>query len=470
VSPFRLLRTTSFRLTAIYLVVFIMSTLVLGAFVYVSIRQEVREQFDDRILEETAALRRIFEDQGRDRLSAVLAARGSGGGALAYGLWGPGCTTLAGELRPQPPAVTCADSGWVELEENDEDDAAEAGPERIRALITRLPGQSTLIVGDEVRRPDAAMRHILWVFGGSIVSMVGLGLAGGLWLSTHFLHRIDAIRVAALGMMAGDWSRRIPSSAIDDDLSSLAQTFNRLFDRIEKLLLANKHVSAEIAHDLRKPLARTLRRLEAARGDHDLQTAADVAIETAITDIEGVLETFNALLRIGQIEAGARRWAFKPVDLAEIARDVVEAFQPAAEEEGKMLVGRLDSALPMHGDKDLLSQMVANLVDNALRHTQSGVRIEVAGESTGGGGLRLSVADNGAGVASNELHSIFKRFYRAVSARQTVGTGLGLSLVAAIAELHGLDSSASDNGPGLRIEVATAHSPPMSLEYGRRRH
>ena len=452
-SRTRLLRTTSFRLTAIYLVVFALSTLALGAFVYVSIWREVREQFDDRILEETAALRRIFAEQGRDRLSAVIAARGSGGGALTYGLRDSNCALLAGELAAQGPAVTCADIGWVALQENDADEAPEGGPERIRALVTRLPDQSTLIVGDEVRRPDVTMRDILWVFGWSIASMVGLGLAGGLWLSSQFLRRIDTMRIAAQGMMAGDWSRRIPSSAIDDDLSSLAQTFNRLFDRIEKLMLANKHVSADIAHDLRKPLARTLRRLEAAREDQAPHAA--VALETAITDIEGVLETFNALLRIGQIEAGARRAAFKSVDLAKIAQDVVEAFQPAAEEEGKILVGRLETPLPLQGDKELLSQMVANLVDNALRHTSSGVQIEVAGEPTRDG-LLLSVADNGLGVGSNELNSIFKRFYRAESTRHTVGTGLGLSLVVAIAELHGLDASASDNHPGLRIEVATA--------------
>jgi signal transduction histidine kinase len=318
-----------------------------------------------------------------------------------------------------------------------------------------LPDRSSLIVGDELRRPDAVMRDILWVFGWSIASMVGLGVAGGLWLSAQFLRRIDTMRIAAQGMMAGDWSRRIPSSAINDDLSSLAETFNRLFDRIEKLMLANKHVSADIAHDLRKPLARTLRRLEAARDDQAPHSAA--AFETAIVDIEGVLETFNALLRIGQIEAGARRAAFKPVDLAMIVRNVVEAFQPAAEQEGKLLVVRLDSSLPMQGDKDLLSQMVANLVDNALRHTQSGVGIEVAGKLTASGGLRLSVSDNGPGVANRELNSIFQRFYRAESARQTAGTGLGLSLVAAIAELHGLNSFASDNGPGLRIEIVTEH-------------
>ncbi|MFZ2109248.1 MAG: HAMP domain-containing sensor histidine kinase [Roseiarcus sp.] len=448
-------RTTSFRLTAIYLVVFAMSTLALGAFVYESIRREVREQFDDRILEESNALSRIFLEQGRDRLSAVVTARGSGGGALAYGLLDPGCALLAGEIPAQPPAFRCADIGWVELQENDEDEAPEGAPERIRALVTRLPDRSSLIVGDELRRPDAVMRDILWVFGWSIASMVGLGVAGGLWLSAQFLRRIDTMRIAAQGMMAGDWSRRIPSSAINDDLSSLAETFNRLFDRIEKLMLANKHVSADIAHDLRKPLARTLRRLEAARDDQAPHSAA--AFETAIVDIEGVLETFNALLRIGQIEAGARRAAFRPVDLAMIVRNVVEAFQPAAEQEGKLLVVRLDSSLPVQGDKDLLSQMVANLIDNALRHTPSGVRIEVAGKLTASGGLRLSVSDNGPGVASHELNSIFKRFYRAESARQTAGTGLGLSLVAAIAELHGLNTFASDNGPGLRIEIVTEH-------------
>jgi signal transduction histidine kinase len=319
-----------------------------------------------------------------------------------------------------------------------------------------LPDRSTLVVGDEVRRPDEAMRDILWVFGCSIAAMVALGLGGGLWLSAQFLRRIDAMRIAAKGMMAGDWSRRIPSSAIDDDLSSLAQTFNRLFDRIEKLMLANKHVSADIAHDLRKPLARTLRRLEAARDGQAPRT--DAAFETAIADIEGVLETFNALLRIGQIEAGARRAAFKPVDLAAIVRDVVEAFRPAAEEEGKILVGRLNTSLPMQGDKDLLSQMVANLVDNALRHTPRGVQIDFAGELAGGAGVRLTVADNGPGVAANEMDSIFKRFYRGESARHTAGTGLGLSLVAAIAELHGLDCSASDNRPGLRIEIVMEHS------------
>ena len=168
-----------------------------------------------------------------------------------------------------------------------------------------------------------------------------------------------------------------------------------------------------------------------------------------------MLETFDALLRIGQIEAGARRAAFKPIDLAEIARDVVEAFQPAAEEGGRTLVSRLDALLPMLGDRELLTQMIANLLDNALRHTPHGVRIAVAGDQLARG-VRLTVEDNGPGVDPRDLPAIFQRFYRADAARSSPGSGLGLSLVAAIAELHGLEYSASDNHPGLKVTLTTA--------------
>jgi signal transduction histidine kinase len=181
------------------------------------------------------------------------------------------------------------------------------------------------------------------------------------------------------------------------------------------------------------------------------------AVKAAIAEIEDLLDTFNALLRIGQVEAGARRAGFRPLDLAQIVREVVEAFQPAAEDEGKTLALRLDEPLPISGDKELLAQMIANLIDNALRHTLKGVRVEVAGERVPSG-VKLSVADDGPGVDSRELNVIFERFYRADAARSTPGSGLGLNLVAAIADLHGLECSASDNRPGLRITLTTANS------------
>jgi signal transduction histidine kinase len=197
-----------------------------------------------------------------------------------------------------------------------------------------------------------------------------------------------------------------------------------------------------------------LRRLEAARAGGACPETVSAAIDGAIADIGGLLETFNALLRIGQIEAGARRAAFRPLDLAELAQEVVEAYEPAAEEEGKTLVARLEGPLPMSGDRELLVQMIANLLDNALRHTQAGVRVEVSGQRTARG-VSLAVADDGPGVAGRELAAIFQPLYRAKQARTSPGTGLGLSLVAAIAELHGLECVASDNGPGLRVTLAS---------------
>jgi signal transduction histidine kinase len=310
------------------------------------------------------------------------------------------------------------------------------------------------MVGDERHRFDEVLGVVFWAFGLAVAETMALGIAGGLWLSTQSIKRIDAMRATAQEIMAGDLSRRIPSEPIHDDLSALAQTFNRMFERMEKLLLANKQVSATAAHDLRKPLSRVLGRLE-TRHEAASSDADRGAIAASIADVERVLETFNALLRIAEIEAGARRVGFRPLDLAEIARDVVESFQPAADDAGKEIVARLDSPLLLRGDKELLTQMAANLLDNAVQYTAPGARIEVFGERTSFG-VSLQVADNGPGVAPQEMKALFGQFYRPEAARKSGGTGLGLNIVSAIAELHGLKCSARDNHPGLLVIVATA--------------
>ncbi len=457
-SRIRLLRSTSFRLATIYLALFTASALALGAFVYVSVRHEILADFDDRIVEETNSLRGAFADGDRERLAQAIAARGPNS-SFTYEIVSPDGRRLVGDISaPRFPA-----SGWIEARESEEYEAREteqdeppaAEPEIIRALVTPLPDGWRLVVGDEKRRLDDILRGVLSAFGWAVAATLVLGTLGGLWLSAEFLRRIDSMTLTARRLMAGDWSGRIPLSPADDDLTSLARAFNRLFDRIEKLLIANKHVSADIAHDLRKPLAAMLRRLEAARAGDASPETVSAAIDGAIADIGGLLETFNALLRVGQIEAGARRAAFRPLDLAEVAHEVVEAYEPAAEEEGKTLVARLEEPLPMSGDRELLVQMIANLLDNALRHTQAGVRVEVSGQRTARG-VSLAVADDGPGVAAAELAAIFQPLYRADAARTSPGTGLGLSLVAAIAELHGLECVASDNRPGLRVTLASA--------------
>ena len=451
----RLLRTASFRLAALYLALFAASTAALGAFVYWSIRHEILADFDEGIVEERDALQHIFASRGRDALTAALDARTPSGGRPTIGLWGPDARRLGGDLELPTSATPRAD-GWFDFVETDADQAPEGEPETLRALATRLSDGSMLIVADERRRSDEILRRVITAFAWALGATIALGAAGGLWLSAQFLHRIDLMRRAAQGIMAGDWSRRIPLASVDDDLSALARTFNRLFGRIETLLLANKHVSADIAHDLRKPLSRVLRRLETARSGDGDPAAITAAIEGATAEVEGVLETFDALLRIGQIEAGARRAGFQALDLAEIARDVADAFRPAAEEQGRALLMRLDAPLPLQGDRELLTQMIANCVDNALTHTPSRVGIEIDGR-VGPSGVTLSVADHGPGVPQEDLAKLFEPFFRGDASRASPGSGLGLSLVGAVAELHGLACSASDNRPGLRISFQESH-------------
>ncbi|THD42411.1 MAG: HAMP domain-containing histidine kinase [Bradyrhizobium sp.] len=447
-----LIRSTSFRLAANYLLLFTLSVLLLGLFLYASVRNEIGHDFDARIVEESESLQSDFAKHGLEWLQDAIVAHGVGGGGLTYGLKDAHGKPFAGDLTDGGYSDEDVRAGWIEMREDQSEERGDGPPEIVRALFTRLADGSILVVGDEQRRSTGVMRAIFWVFVWALAATLGLGTLGGLYSSSLFLRRIEAMSQTARGIMAGDWRRRIPESKANDELSAVARTFNRMFDRIEKLLEANKHVSADIAHDLRKPLARTLRRLEAARGDDAAPEIAKAAIETGIADIQGVLETFNALLRIGQIEAGARRAAFKPLDLTEIAGEVADAFRPAAEEEGKTLVARLETPLPMSGDRELRTQMIANLVDNALRHTPKGIVIEVASER-GAGGTQFIVADNGTGGAVAERERIFERFYRVDAARATPGSGLGLSLVAAIAELHGLNCKASDNGPGLRVTI-----------------
>ena len=361
--------------------------------------------------------------------------------------------------RPRVSAlVPAAEGGWFDAPEAEADETPESESETLRALATPLPDGSTLVVANERRRSDETLRRVMTAFAWALGGTIALGAAGGLWLSAQFLRRIDVMRRAARGIMAGDWSRRIPLASVDDDLSALARAFNRLFDRIETLLLANKHVSADIAHDLRKPPSHVLRRLAAAGIEQRQLSRGRRSNRRGRAEVEGVLETFDALLRIGQIEGGRVGPLRQNLDHAEIARDVVDAFRPAAEEQGRALVARLDEPLPLQGDRELLIQMIANCLDNALIHTPPGVRIEVEG-ARGPTGAMLRVADVGTRRSLRTIWAkLFDPFFRSDASRTSPGSGLGLRLVAAIAELHGLVCSVSDNRPGLKVTVA-ATSP-----------
>lgn len=441
----RLFRTSSFRLAAIYLALFTVSVVILGAVVYAVVRSEVVAEIDQDIQGESAGLISEYAAHGRERLESLIALRSGIAGSFVYGLVDASGKLLAGEMTAPPGAA-----GWTIVHESEGDEGGREASVAVRALVTRLDDGGALIVADEWRGARGPAHALFTAFAWALAATLVLGTIGGVLLSSQALRRIEAMRSAAQGIIAGDWRRRIPTTGANDELDHLARTFNLMFDRIESLLEAHKSVGAAVAHDLRRPLTRMAQRLETLLGREATRDETVKAIEAAIADIHGVLAIFNAILRIGQIESGGRRAGFRPVDLAAAARDVVEAFQPAAEEEGKTLVADLNAPLPLSGDRELLTQMVANLIDNALRHTPPKTRIVVASVRRGGAG-RLIVSDDGPGVPEPERQRIFERFYRLDAARSTPGDGLGLSLVAAVADLHAMAYAAEDNAPGLRI-------------------
>jgi signal transduction histidine kinase len=454
----RLIRTASFRLAAIYLALFSVSVVVLGAIVYFIVGREISRQIDDRVLRETSTLEAHFERVGLAALTQEIRARTLAAASLDYRLEDEDGGFIAGNLPT--PAIGHDSFGFVSFQFV----VRAASDEKTweRALITKLKSGPVLVVGEELTGVVEARRAVLIAFFWVLAATLVLGALGGLFLGSAFLQRIDAMSRTAQGIIEGDLSRRVPDTrGTDDDFARLARTFNKMLDRIGALLESNKHISDNIAHDLRSPLARVLRRLEAARANATAIDDYKIAIDAAVDEVNGILATFGALLRIGQIETGARRAGFRNVDLAAIASEVAEAFQPSATDEGKTLVAELQARLSMGGDKELLTQLVANLVDNAIRHTFAGCRINM-NSSIDADGARLTIADDGPGVPASELSRIFERFHRVDRSRRTPGDGLGLSLVAAIAELHEMQIVASDNEPGLKISLVIRMQQPSS--------
>lgn len=435
-------RSTSFRLAALYTLLFAASVIGLGIAILLTTRGALAQQFDARIEVETQALAREYRVEGLEGLLNAVKQRDRTPGALNYGLEAADGRALGGRL-----AGSEAIAGWSTLVVDEPDGDAE----HIRIYASALPGGLRLLVGDDVERmeaiDEAIVRAFAWAFAGVLI----LGVTGGFLLSRDVQRRFTDISATAEAIIDGDLGRRVPVRRAKDDLGRLALTLNRMLDRIQSLMVSLKQVSNDIAHDLRTPLNRMRQRLEAGLAEPGAH-ARGLAIEAALQDLDAILETFAALLRIAQIESGARRAGFAQVDLTEVARTVAEAFAPSAEDDGRSLSMTGDAPVVIEGDRELLVQLVANLVENALRHTPSGAEVQIETSLAGKDGL-LRVADNGPGVPASSLHRISDRFYRLEQSRSSPGDGLGLALVAAIAKLHNAETAFRNTAPGLVVEV-----------------
>jgi signal transduction histidine kinase len=293
---------------------------------------------------------------------------------------------------------------------------------------------------------ELVIRAFLW---GVTLAML-LAFAGGAAMSLSLLRRIEAVSQTSRDIVGGALQRRIPERGTGDEFDHLAASLNAMFDRIQTLMEGLRQVSNDIAHDLRTPLTRLRQRLELAqRGGGD----ARAVIERAILDVDSILETFGALLRIAQIESGARSAGFSRLDLADVLDTVIEIHQSAIDESGRIFEARIGPALNVDGDRELLTQLFANLLDNALRHSPTNARVALTATRRGER-IVVSIADRGPGIPAEFRGKVLQRFFRLEGSRSTPGSGLGLSLAHAIASLHESELVLTDHDPGLCVTVS----------------
>jgi len=282
-----------------------------------------------------------------------------------------------------------------------------------------------------------------------------LALAGGLVMSGRLMHRIETVSQTSRDIIGEDLQKRLPVTRAGDELDHLAGSINAMLDRIEGLMNDLRQVTTDIAHDLRTPLTRLRQRLELANRAENDTDLARTTLASAVTEIDSILAIFSSLLRIAQIESGARRQAFIDIQLSELLGTIGELYRPMADENGQVLIETIEPSLWVVGERELLMQLFANLIENALRHSPRGSTIAI--RASGLGRLvQVSVVDNGPGVPEELRDKVLQRFFRLESSRTTAGSGLGLSLASAIVKVHGATLELSDACPGLNATVRFA--------------
>jgi len=372
---------------------------------------------------------------------------------------------LAGNL-PGWPADLPASAGRYTLD-------VEARGHRTSAdfVSMNLPEGYHLLVGRDLAR-NVKLEHRFWYALASAVGILSIfGTLGAILIRRALLDRIHGIRQTVSAIIQGDLSRRLTVDRSADELNTLAQTFNGMLEQIEQLIHGVRNVSNAIAHDLRTPLAELRSRLEELTLTRPPVEQTYAELEAAVADVDRVIRLFNALLRLAEIDSGTRRAGFVGLDLAEVAANAVEFYQPAAELKNCSLTMQSNGPAPVRGDPVLLAQALGNLIDNAIKYTPEGGAIHVEVRRGPSHSVSVSVADSGPGIPVSQRAKVVERFYRGDASRGTPGVGLGLSLVDAVARLHGSQLQLEDNRPGLRaVIVLQREAPaPAPLADGTRR-
>lgn len=449
----RLLRTTTFRVALVYIWLFTASVLIILGAIYYTTTGFLDRQAGETIAAELEGLREQYRQRGLRGLVQVIEQRSRQPRTNALYLFvDRTANPIAGNLSHWP-AVEPDDGGWVEFVLADMPAVEGGGTHRARARAFTLPGGFRLLVGRDLRERGEFQDRLVSSLAWAVVLTIGLGTIGGILISRDVMRRVDAINRTTRRIMTGELHQRIEVSAGGDELDELARNLNAMLDRIERLMQEMRHVAESVAHDLRTPLTRLRSRMELALLETRGQDAARSSLQDALDEADRLLATFQALLSIAEAEAGHLKSAFSEVDLADLVREMVELYEPLAEEKGVTLGAELRDA-PIRGHRHLLAQAVANLLDNAVKYTPAGGRIAVRVRPDAGPGIaELTVADSGPGIPEAERERVLRRFVRLERSRSTPGNGLGLAMVDAVARLHGAALVLDDNRPGLLVRL-----------------
>jgi signal transduction histidine kinase len=465
VRTLSILRSQAFRIVVVYVVVFALSVSALIAFTYWNTERALDAQTDQIINAEIAGLSEQYQRLGLRGLAEVVISRSSHGGPGLYLLLDRAKQPIAGNLDGMPQAV---DHQGAEIEFDYERRVeGQLQRRRARGRVFLLLGGFELLVAQDVHERFLTEKFFTTTLPWTIALMLLLGLVGGGLMSRNMLRRLDQINRTAGEIFAGDFSRRVPVTRAHDEFDTLADSLNRMLDRIERLMKGVREVTDSVAHDLRTPLTRLRNRLEDTMRRLEGEGKDSSEIEAAMRETDQIIATFNALLLIAEADSGVTRGAMAPIDLAPIADDVSELYEPLAEENGVTLEIKAAGTTMIEGNRSLISQALANLVDNAIKYTPAGGHISVWPAVTPEG-VDLTVADTGPGIPASERSRVVERFVRLEASRNSPGTGLGLSLVAAVARLHNARLILEDNMPGLKAIIRFPR-PPLLARGAQRR-
>jgi signal transduction histidine kinase len=435
-------RTSSFRLALIHTALTGISFVILLVVIFFSTTHFMRHQIDDSVSSEIGEILADRQEPGSIRVAVQALSRHPAG--FYYLFQDDHGVAQAGNL-PVMEAV----QGVREWPQSSKSKRSAFSAIRGRGIV--VPG-GYLFVGWSTHQLNEMEEMVVGAFAWGLAACIALSLAGGWVMSARLMRRIEAVSNTSRNIISKDLRQRLPVTQAGDELDHLAESINAMLDRIEMLMEDLRQVSTDIAHDLRTPLTRLRQRMELASGPGiDLATVRDT-LGRSVTEIDAILGIFAALLHIAQLQGGPRRAAFKDVDVTELLGTIAELYRSAAEENGKILLEKVDKALVVQGERELLMQLFANLTENALRHTPRGSTVAICASSEDGR-ITVSVIDNGPGIPENMRGKVLQRFFRLEASRTTIGNGLGLSLANAIVCAHEATLELADAAPGLHASV-----------------